>query len=139
MRRLFAICVVLVGLAGPSLGARAQLNVTSAHLSARKRLRRVKRCYRRSLRVHEDKYGAIRLSFRVSGSGRVTDRWISLSTVSDVDLDSCVLGAFKNIKFAAPDDGNERVVSVAILMTTDSTSQDVVRDAKQSLLGRKRK
>ena len=140
MRRVFTIWILLSCLAGFGLPASAaELNSTTAHLAAGKRLWRVKRCYRRTVRVHEDKYGAIRLSFRVAGDGRVAETWVSLSTASDADLESCVLVAFKNMKFPAPADGEERLVSVAILMTTDSTSEDVIRDAKQSLLGRKRK
>ena len=59
--------------------------------------------------------------------------------MADADLESCVLAAFKNMRFPAATDGAEHVVGIAILMTNETTPESVVKDAKQSLLGTRKK
>lgn len=135
MRR--AALVVLLSLA--ALAARAQdvapgrvtLRPDEVDKTASKRLGRVRSCYKQALERSDRSYGTIGIGFRIAPDGKVSDRWVALSTLGDPKLEGCVLDAFDGLAFPAPG-AFGAVARFGILLKTDESPEAPLKTQEEA-------
>lgn len=81
---------------------RVALTPAQVDAAAARRLSRVKACYKTALDTSPQLFGVLAIGFRVDPAGKVTDRWIAMSTLGNPTLEGCALKAFDGLVFPAP-------------------------------------
>ena len=103
-----------------------------------KRHGKVGRCYGQALKRLPTLFGTIGVGMTVAADGAVGERWITVSTAGDPELERCVLEAFAGLKFPPPGDPGA-IVRYGMLLSTKSTPPEAAKaqeDAyKRSLKG----
>jgi hypothetical protein len=84
---------------------------------AKKRLPKVRSCYSAAVKRAPSTFGVVAVGMNVSPAGKVGDRWITISTAGDPELEKCILQAFEGLEFPAPG-SNGAVVRYGMLLTT---------------------
>lgn len=94
--------------------------------AAAKRLGKVRRCYGDALDKSPRLSGVIGIGMAVAADGTVSDRWITIATTGDADLERCVLRAFEGLVLPAPGEPGA-VVRYGMLLTNDETSAEAAK------------
>jgi len=101
---------------------RVSLRPDEVDKAASKRLGRVRSCYKEALERSDRSYGTIGVGFRVAPDGKVTERWVALSTLADPKLEGCIVGAFEGLTLPAPG-GTGAVVRFGVLLKTEDSPE----------------
>lgn len=119
---LFFLCSMGSASAQDIAPGRVALRPDEVDKAASKRLGRVKTCYKAALERSDRSYGTIGVGFRVAPDGKVTERWVALSTLADPKLEQCVVAAFDGLVLPAPG-GTGAVVRFGVLLKTDESPE----------------
>ena len=131
--------LVLVALLGITAVAQAQdlapgrvtLRPDEVDKAASKRLGRVRGCYKESLERSSRTYGTIGVGMRIAPDGKVTDRWIALSTLADPKLETCIVAAFEGLTFPAPG-GYGAVARFGVLLATEDSPEAPLKTQEEA-------
>lgn len=130
--RTASLCLLLAVAGAPM--ARAQdlapgaLSLRPEHVdaAAAKRMSKVKRCYGAALKRSPRVFGVIGIGMAVAPDGKVSDRWITIATTGDPELEKCVLRAFEGLALPAPGEPGA-VARYGMLLTNDQTPPEAAK------------
>lgn len=94
--------------------------------AAGKRMGKVKRCYGDALAKSPRLFGVIGIGMAVAPDGTVADRWITIATTGDAELERCILRAFEGLTLPAPGEPGA-VARYGMLLTNDETSPEAAK------------
>jgi hypothetical protein len=134
-RAAFAL-VALLGLTAVAQAqdlapGRVTLRPDEVDKTASKRLGRVRGCYKESLERSSRTYGTIGVGMRIAPDGKVTDRWVALSTLADPKLETCIVAAFEGLTFPAPG-GFGAVVRFGVLLKTEDSPEAPLKTQEEA-------
>lgn len=89
---------------------------------------RIRYCYERRLAANPKLQGKVVVRFVIGPQGNVTNALETSSTISDKDLSSCVVGAFRSMVFPKPKGGGIVIVSYPLVFAS-SEPPDARADA----------
>lgn len=95
------------------------------------RLKKIKKCYKAALSKSPKVFGVIGVGMNVSAEGKVSDRWITISTLGDPELEKCTLQAFDGLVFPAPG-GYGAVARYGMLLSTPDSPPLTVKVMEES-------
>ena len=102
------------------------LRAEQVDAAAAKRLGKVRRCYGAALEKSPRLFGVIGIGMAVAADGVVSDRWITIATTGDAELERCVLRAFEGLVLPAPGEPGA-VARYGMLLTSDETSAEAAK------------
>jgi hypothetical protein len=77
-----------------------------------------KHCYEKELNRDPNLWGKLTATFTISGTGRVSDAQVLTTSLNNANVESCVLGRIRSIRFPQPKGGGEVIVTYPFLFTT---------------------
>jgi hypothetical protein len=110
LRFIFMIVLTIVQLCSISIGAWADqtYNQQGPKKIIKKNFPSFQQCYEKALKKHPKLYGDIVLGWELAQDGSVVNAEIKSTTMNSPEVQSCMLGVLKKLKFQPPK--NELVV-----------------------------
>lgn len=83
----------------------------------RRNMDRIKYCYERTLQVQPALAGRVTARFEIGPDGSVIDARITDSTLSNADVETCLVARFRAMQFPAPEGGGVVAVTYPLVFT----------------------